>query len=272
MVLSLFIPLCISTGGNSGSQAATLITRAGPGHSRLRDWCRVLRHELLMGLVLGVTLGVIGFFRGAATSEDLRSRKKELEEPMQVAVPAGDELHTDGDGRYVIPVGAADGRPRAGQAAHPGKLPTGASPEATVLGTERVYSFPRATVTRTETVGRWQFALVIALSVAFICLWGTIIGAMLPLGFHEMGWTRPWRLAHSWPRSWTSPGSWLTSRSPRCCCSDRGKRYACPTSRTRSGSFCSPQDQLVKREGSLADARNEECTCPSDHYAGPPVP
>jgi len=66
VALSLFVPLCISTGGNSGSQAATLITRAmALGQVRLRDWLRVIRHELLMGLALGVSLGAIGFARTA---------------------------------------------------------------------------------------------------------------------------------------------------------------------------------------------------------------
>jgi len=64
VALSLFVPLCISTGGNSGSQAATLITRAlALGQVRLGDWLRVMRHELGMGLALGVTLGAIGFLR-----------------------------------------------------------------------------------------------------------------------------------------------------------------------------------------------------------------
>jgi magnesium transporter len=63
-VLALFVPLCISTGGNSGSQAATLITRAlALGQVKVRDWSRVIRHELFMGLALGVTLGVIAFVR-----------------------------------------------------------------------------------------------------------------------------------------------------------------------------------------------------------------
>ena len=74
VVLSLFVPLCISTGGNSGSQAATLITRAmALGQVNHRDWLRVLRHEILMGLVLGITLGIIGFGRAALTPETVRS-------------------------------------------------------------------------------------------------------------------------------------------------------------------------------------------------------
>jgi magnesium transporter len=118
IALSLFVPLCISTGGNSGSQAATLITRAiALGQVTFRDWFRVLRHELLMGITLGITLGIIGFVRAAAT-------------PLSVLTdPRTGELQTD----------------------------------------------------------RWLLAVVIAQSVAAICLWGTIIGSMLPILFKRLG-------------------------------------------------------------------------------------
>jgi magnesium transporter len=67
VVLALFIPLIISSGGNSGSQASTLIIRAlALGEVSLRDWWRVLRRELASGVVLGAILGVIGFLRIAA--------------------------------------------------------------------------------------------------------------------------------------------------------------------------------------------------------------
>jgi magnesium transporter len=60
VVLALFIPLVISSGGNAGSQASTLVIRAmAMQEVRLRDWVRVLRRELAAGLVLGVLLGVI---------------------------------------------------------------------------------------------------------------------------------------------------------------------------------------------------------------------
>jgi len=63
-VLAMFLPLIMSSGGNSGSQATTLIIRAmGVGEVRLRDWFRIMRKELAAGLSLGVILGVIGFFR-----------------------------------------------------------------------------------------------------------------------------------------------------------------------------------------------------------------
>ena len=111
VVLSLFVPLCISTGGNSGSQAATLITRAiALGQITRRDWFRVLRHEFFMGLALGVSLGAIAFVRAYLT------------------------------------------------------------PQSVLL----------------ETNGL-MLALTISQSVAAICLWGTLIGSMLPLAFHRLG-------------------------------------------------------------------------------------
>jgi magnesium transporter len=63
-ILAMFLPLIISSGGNSGSQATTLVIRAmALGELRLGDWFRVVRKELLSGLALGLILGVIGFFR-----------------------------------------------------------------------------------------------------------------------------------------------------------------------------------------------------------------
>ena len=111
IVLAMFVPLCISTGGNSGSQAATLITRSlALGEVRLGDWFRIMRHEILMGLALGFSIGMIGFLRAVLTPE--------------------------------VILGAAD---------------------------------------------RWFLAITIAQSVALICLAGTIIGSLLPLGFKRIG-------------------------------------------------------------------------------------
>ena len=62
LVLSTFIPLIISSGGNSGSQAATLIIQAmALGEVSLNDWWRIARRELISGLLMGATLGLIGF-------------------------------------------------------------------------------------------------------------------------------------------------------------------------------------------------------------------
>lgn len=64
VVLALFVPLVISSGGNSGSQAASIMIRAlAVGDVGLRDWWRVLRREMVSGLALGIILGTIGFTR-----------------------------------------------------------------------------------------------------------------------------------------------------------------------------------------------------------------
>ena len=64
VVLALFVPLIISSGGNSGSQATSLIIRSlALRELRLRDWWRVFRREIISGVALGSLLGFIGFLR-----------------------------------------------------------------------------------------------------------------------------------------------------------------------------------------------------------------
>jgi magnesium transporter len=66
VVLSIFIPLVISSGGNSGSQAATLVIRAmAVGEIVLSDWWLIMRREIISGLMLGSILGIIGFLQVA---------------------------------------------------------------------------------------------------------------------------------------------------------------------------------------------------------------
>jgi magnesium transporter len=64
VVLALFVPLIISSGGNTGSQASTLIIQAmAVGEITIADWWRVIRREIVSGLLLGFVLGLIGFLR-----------------------------------------------------------------------------------------------------------------------------------------------------------------------------------------------------------------
>lgn len=110
-ILALLVPLVISTGGNSGSQAATLITRAlALGDVKVGDWFRVFRHELIMGLALGAFLSVIGFLRAFSI-------------------------------------------------------------QAVYLG----------------EANRFMLSVTICITVAAICICGTLIGSMLPLLFKRMG-------------------------------------------------------------------------------------
>ena len=64
VVLALFVPLIISSGGNSGSQGTSLIIRSlALKELKLKDWFWVLQHEILSGITLGAFLGAIGFLR-----------------------------------------------------------------------------------------------------------------------------------------------------------------------------------------------------------------
>jgi magnesium transporter len=206
VVLALFVPLCISTGGNSGSQAATLITRAmALGQVTLGNWFKVLRHELIMGVVLGITLGAIGFVRGALTPEDVRGNMEKRQEKFQIKVPIDkwseikeaeeDEtaLHFFHTGnRFVrvhFPSHCLDVNTQ--EDAFQVLLPVGKqveSEEEVIGGTKyKVFTLPEKSQVRSSAVSRWSLALVIAQAVAVICLWGTLVGSMLPLIFRRLG-------------------------------------------------------------------------------------
>ena len=80
--LVLFIPLIIASGGNAGSQSATLIIRAmALGELKPGDWAKVAGRELLIGLSLGIALGLIGFARGWFAGESV--------EPVAIATAVG---------------------------------------------------------------------------------------------------------------------------------------------------------------------------------------
>lgn len=185
VVLSLFIPLCISTGGNSGSQAATLITRSmALGEFELKDWARVLRRELLMGLALGTTLGLIAFFRGAATPSDTRGGPQKQREAFSVRVPASAVLVADDHGEFTVPAATAITKPTEKLSRI--RLPEGETlPPPIAENGHWVYQFPADSEIRSEPIPRWALGVVIGISVLGICLWGTIVGATLPLIFKK---------------------------------------------------------------------------------------
>ena len=189
VVLSLFVPLCISTGGNSGSQAATLITRAlALGQVTLGEWFRVLRHELFMGVALGLTLGAIGFVRGALTPEDIRGNITHEKKPFEILAPHSvkdDIIVEEGKVKFPASVSQAVEVDKSMQIL----LPQGQSVQIDdkTDPVHVIYKFPADTHIRYEPVNRWSLAWVIAQAVAGICLWGTLVGSMLPLIFKRMG-------------------------------------------------------------------------------------
>jgi magnesium transporter len=190
VVLSLFIPLCLSTGGNSGSQAATLITRSiALGQLSVKDWFRVLRHELMMGVVLGLTLGTIGLIRGAATPEHTRSATKERPESFLIRVPNGTSFDRLPDRRVVLPKGSTQLLESDLDQVTYVTLPEGKTYMMEPSSDPKIthIKFPQNCVISNPPVDRWRLAMVIAQSVAAICLWGTLVGSMLPLVFKRVG-------------------------------------------------------------------------------------
>jgi magnesium transporter len=207
VVLSLFVPLCISTGGNSGSQAATLITRAlALGQISGRDWLRVFRHEISMGLVLGLTLGVIGFVRASLTPESVRSSSPPRRDPFTVVVPAAQKLEIKREHnrpwydlfgwftrpRLQVTVQLPPSVPQTITQDKPTKIDLEEDvdlpePEKSSDGKSLIYHFPRKSSVEQPPVPRFQLAWVIALAVSSICLWGTLVGSMLPLIFKRLG-------------------------------------------------------------------------------------
>ena len=129
---SLFVPLCISTGGNSGSQAATLVTRAMAlgqvDRSRLEAGAAA---GAVMGVALGVTLGVIGFVRGAADAGATPGAgRRRCEEPFSVRVPAGRRTRrpSDRDGTVATSTAGRDRQiVRRGRTVRTSGLPEGVS-------------------------------------------------------------------------------------------------------------------------------------------------
>jgi magnesium transporter len=89
VILSVFLPLIISSGGNSGSQASTLVIRAmALGEVTLRDWWRVIRREVAAGLTLGCMLGAIGMVRILVWQAIWYALGKELYGPHYLLVAA----------------------------------------------------------------------------------------------------------------------------------------------------------------------------------------
>ncbi|MCS7168660.1 MAG: magnesium transporter [Gemmatales bacterium] len=141
-VLSMFVPLCIATGGNSGSQAATLVIRAlSLQQVTVAQWWKVLSHELAMGLALGLALGLIGF---------ARSYVLEWVNPGLLEVGTG---HAADHPSASSPISSSDCPPDQGR----------------------------------QRLEGWRIGMVIGMAVAAICLWGTLVGSMLPVFFRAIG-------------------------------------------------------------------------------------
>jgi len=142
---------------------------------------------VVMGVLLGLTLGGLGFMRASFTPADVRSSSPPRFEPFTVTVDRKLEPRSEGNRVLVrLPAGTA----QVIQARHEVTI---ALPEHTELPDPKpanggwTYVFPRKCTVPRPPVDRWQLALVIALSVMGICLWGTLVGSMLPMAFRRLG-------------------------------------------------------------------------------------
>jgi magnesium transporter len=179
-VVALFVPLIISSGGNSGSQGTSLIIRSlALKEIKLRDWWRVFGREIRTGLALGLFLGIIGFCRISAW------------QGLSHVPHVGHFFSTQA-----------------------GRLPEGAMPGSTRLANNVVLdspvTFPSGTVIAKETsipphanvpanlagvpeettaYGRYWMLIGLTVFVALIGViaWGTLAGSMLPFILRRLG-------------------------------------------------------------------------------------
>src|SRR5262249_49063750 len=161
--------------GNSGSQAATLITRAmALGQVGLHDWFRVFRHELTLGLMLGLSLGAVGFMRAAFTPPKVLHNTERRKDDFQIAVNKTEPLQEHPDGTYEIPRGEERLVIKHGHPIHV-KTPDQQRPtkEEDSTSGALVYTFPAQSEVSYEAVKRWDLASILALAITMICLWGT---------------------------------------------------------------------------------------------------
>ena len=156
----------------------------------------VLRRELLMGLALGLTLGVIAFARGALTPGDTRSGPRKVKESFSVRVPVGTELNPQevpssfwGGKSWDVPVAAGTPQTTTMEKDTRVRLPEGekALDPPDKQGDAWVYHFPAECELRAQPVSRWQLGAAISIAVLGICLWGTLMGCLIPLVLQRTG-------------------------------------------------------------------------------------
>jgi magnesium transporter len=148
-----------------------------------------------MGLALGVTLGVIAFARGALTPSDTRSGPRKVKEEFTVRVKAGTKLTAEESttiwGGKNWDVALEKNTPQTVKMEKNARvrLPDGekALDPPTEQNGDWEYKFPAQCEVRTEPVSRWKLGLTIAIAVLGICLWGTLMGCIIPLVLRAFG-------------------------------------------------------------------------------------
>src|SRR5438094_118491 len=140
-----------------------------------------------MGLALGGTLGLIAFARGALTPDDTRGGPRKVRDPFTAQVAPGTYLSPDKGGD--VPLAAGTPQTVTLEKSARVRLPDGvkALDAPDMRADAWVYQFPAGCEVRTQPVGRLQLGYVIAFAVLGICLWGTLMGCLIPLGLQKLG-------------------------------------------------------------------------------------
>jgi magnesium transporter len=187
-VVALFVPLIISSGGNSGSQGTSLIIRSlALKEIKLKDWWRVFGREIRTGLALGVFLGAIGFMRisawqglshvphvGAFFQSHGSGDEQRIPEGMK-EVTADEELSTD------VPISAFV-MPRGAQISKGMTLPSSTVLPPEVRTIERSHDHPTAYGKHWFLIG-----LTVFFSLIGVVMWGSLAGSMLPFILRSLG-------------------------------------------------------------------------------------
>lgn len=179
-VVALFVPLIISSGGNSGSQGTSLIIRSlALKELRLKDWWRVFGRELRTGAALGIFLGLIGFARiatwqGMSHVPHVGSFFQTHSQRLPEGVPAGSAM-LDEDKTVPVPVSLPAGTVLAKGTVIP--------PEAQIP--ESIRPAPR----EATAYGRFwaRVGLTVFLALIGVVTWGSLAGSMLPFMLRRLG-------------------------------------------------------------------------------------
>jgi magnesium transporter len=188
-VVALFVPLIISSGGNSGSQGTSLIIRSlAIKEVKLADWWRVFGRELRTGLALGLILGLIGFARIAAwqgmSQVPVIGQFFQMHSEQGMAeIPPGVKM-VEADTKVTRPVRIPEFTLPVGAALQKGQY----LPESTVLPAEVKVS-DRSTMREPTAYGpHWMLVgLTVLCSLIGVVAWGSLAGSMLPFVLRSLG-------------------------------------------------------------------------------------
>lgn len=179
-VVALFVPLIISSGGNSGSQGTSLIIRSlALREVRLRDWWRVFGRELRTGLALGLFLGIIGFARITVWQG-------------MSHVPSVGQFFSTQAGR--LPDGAVEGStmlPEPVVLKEPVTFPAGTviAKRTSIPPNTNLPSELHGQTAETTAYGKYWglIAMTVLISLIGVITWGTLAGSMLPFILRRLG-------------------------------------------------------------------------------------